>query len=187
MSTPLVRDTLATLEKNVDRAEALVADLSDEQLSWKPAPDVFSVRENIWHMRDIDFDGYLLRVEQTLTKRHPILPDLDGLALAQERRYNELPIGPALQELRYARARARQLFDRITENDLRRTATFETVGEVTVADLPDPLARSRRRSHLGSRTAPRIADRQRDPARTARVADDPTRLTLLGFARNSDP
>jgi hypothetical protein len=71
MSTPLVRDTLATLEKNVDRAEALVADLSDEQLSWKPAPDVFSVRENIWHMRDIDFDGYLLRVEQTLTKRKP--------------------------------------------------------------------------------------------------------------------
>src|SRR5438477_8399068 len=87
-----------------ERVRALVEGLTDEQLSFK-RDDSFSLRENVLHLRDVDVDGYERRVAKMLEEEHPTLPDLDGARLAIERKYNEQPLGPALEAFASSRAR----------------------------------------------------------------------------------
>ena len=51
-------DALAKLSATPVQVAELVYGLSEEQLSWKPSPELFSMRENLWHLRDIDVEGY---------------------------------------------------------------------------------------------------------------------------------
>ena len=57
------------------------------QAAWrsKPAAGGFSLVEHVCHLRDIDGDGYRVRLERMLTEQCPCLPDIDGDALARER------------------------------------------------------------------------------------------------------
>ncbi|MGB2603975.1 MAG: DinB family protein [Candidatus Sulfotelmatobacter sp.] len=61
-------EAISHLSATPQQAEDLMRGLSDEQLSWKPGPDVFSVRENVWHLRDIDVEGYAHRIRLISTK-----------------------------------------------------------------------------------------------------------------------
>src|SRR5229473_5144194 len=81
-------EVIAKLSSVPEQVEGLIRGLSQEQLSWKPAPEVFSVRENVLHLRDIDVEGYAHRVRLILEEEHPALPDVDGGRLARERNYN---------------------------------------------------------------------------------------------------
>src|SRR4051794_29101045 len=107
------------------RVRALVDGICETELSRKPAADVFSLRENILHLRDIDIEGYEKRIERILTAENPFLPDVDGAKLAEERDYNNQPMIPALEA--FARSRARSI-DRLAGADLERVAEMEGVG-----------------------------------------------------------
>ena len=43
-----------------DHIRALLESICETELSRKAAPDVFSLRENVLHLRDIDVEGYEL-------------------------------------------------------------------------------------------------------------------------------
>jgi hypothetical protein len=47
-------EAIAKLSVTPQLIEESVCGLSEEQLSWKFVPEVFSMRENVWHLRDID-------------------------------------------------------------------------------------------------------------------------------------
>jgi hypothetical protein len=115
-----------------DRIRALVGEVCEAELSRKPAPDVFSLRENVLHLRDIDVEGYEKRIARILDEERPFLPDVDGAMLAVERDYNNQPIEPALEA--FARSRARSIA-RLRAADLDRIADFEGVGVVTLRRL----------------------------------------------------
>jgi hypothetical protein len=115
-----------------ERVRALVAGVSDIELSRRPADDYFSLRENVLHLRDIDVEGYEKRVLLILSESDPFLPDVDGAMLARERDYNNQPVAPALDA--FAASRARSL-ERLRGADLERTAEFEGVGRVTLRRL----------------------------------------------------
>jgi hypothetical protein len=124
-----VIDTLAAMP---ERVRALVSGVCDEELSRKPAPDVFSLRENVLHLRDIDVEGYEKRVLLLLNESDPFLPDLDGARLAEERDYNNQPLEPALDAFAASRARS---ISRLRDADLDRSGSFEGVGRVTLRQL----------------------------------------------------
>jgi hypothetical protein len=46
------------LEETPDRVRELVEGWSEEDLSFKPSPSEFSLRENLLHLRDIHVEGY---------------------------------------------------------------------------------------------------------------------------------
>src|SRR3954452_23940392 len=95
------------LEQTPERVRALIAGRSDEELSFKPSPDAFSLRENLLHLRDIDVEGYEVRIAGLLDERGPReFPDIDGAALARERNYNVQPAAPALEDFAASRARS---------------------------------------------------------------------------------
>lgn len=56
---------------------------------WRTAPRAggFSLVEHLCHLRDIDGDGYRVRIERMLTEDRPALLDIDGAQLAIERDY----------------------------------------------------------------------------------------------------
>jgi hypothetical protein len=127
-----VVDRLAAMPQTV---RELVGGRSAEQLSHKPAPDVFSLRENVLHLRDIDVEGYEQRVVRVLAEENPFLPDVDGARLAKERDYNAQPLAPALEAFAASRARSIARLRAATEGDLDRTAEMEGLGRVTLRDL----------------------------------------------------
>ena len=113
----------------------MVYGLSEEQLSWKPSPELFSMRENLWHLRDIDVEGYERRIRLILSEDAPKLSDVNGRKLAKERNYNVQPIDPALTELAIVRASSVERLSACKDADLERTAEMEGAGTVTLRRL----------------------------------------------------
>ena len=135
MST--LRDAIETLARIPERVASMVSGICEAELSRRPAEDVFSLRENVLHLRDIDVEGYEKRIARILTESSPFLPDVDGAALARERDYNVQPIAPALDALAASRRASIARLREVDQADLDRTAELEGVGQVTLRELLD--------------------------------------------------
>ncbi|HEV2213115.1 MAG TPA: DinB family protein [Gammaproteobacteria bacterium] len=115
--------------------ESRIAGLSERELRFKPGTDTFSVLENVCHLRDIEVDGYALRLQLLLTQEYPLLPDINGSELAEARRYNSQAFQPALQAFVDARHGCLGVLANLTPADLAREGHFENVGDVTLGRL----------------------------------------------------
>ena len=129
-----------TLEPTLDaladfprRLEAHFAAVPAELRRWSPPQwggtpaERLSPIEHVWHVRDIEIDGYRQRFRRTLSETHPVLVDLDGEALARERRYAERDPEQALREFREARDANVALLRALDTEALARTAVFEGI------------------------------------------------------------
>jgi DinB superfamily len=125
-------DALSEMPEALERR---LAGLSDPQLRFKPAPDTFSVLENVCHLRDIEVEGYALRLQLLLTQEYPLLPDLNGAELAEERDYNSQKLRPALKGFVDARHGCLGVLANLTAADLVREGHLEKVGDVTLGRL----------------------------------------------------
>jgi hypothetical protein len=128
-------NVIDVLAQTPDRVRALIDGRSEEALSFKAAPDVFSLKENVLHLRDIDMEGFEVRVSRILSEIDPRLPDVDGARLARERNYNVQPIAPALEAFAASRARSIERLRAIKPADLERTAELEGVGRIALHQL----------------------------------------------------
>jgi hypothetical protein len=135
------------LEQTPERVRILIAGQSEEALSFKPSPDEFSLRENVLHLRDIDVEGYEVRITRILSEVEPVFPDVNGAALARERNYNAQPVAPALNAFAASRARSIARLRAIAPADLERTGELEGAGRVTLQELLDRWAQHDR-EHL---------------------------------------
>ena len=133
---------LQSLRLRIDALEGMpafiagvIAAASDAQLRHKPAPELFSIKEQICHLRDIEIGGYTLRLERIFHEHQPKLADIDGAQLAIERKYNEQAVGPAFMAFRAARQSNLIKLRSLSEADLARKAEMVGVGEVTLAQL----------------------------------------------------
>jgi hypothetical protein len=130
-----LEDALATLAAMPEALRLRLAGLTDAQLRFKPGTDTFSVLENVWHLRDIEVEGYAHRLTLLLREENPLLPDLDGSALARERRYNSQPLQPSLDAFVASRRASLAILADVTPAQLERRGLFENVGEVSLSRL----------------------------------------------------
>jgi hypothetical protein len=130
-----LNDAIAKLSSTPQRAKELTKGLSQAQLSWRAVPEVFSLRENVLHLRDIDVEGYEKRIGLILSENTPALPDVDGRSLAGERDYNTQPVQPALDDLRRSRAASMEKLKGCSVKDLQRQAQMQGVGVVSLQRL----------------------------------------------------
>ena len=130
------------LEETPDRVRSLIEGRSEEELSFKPSPDAFSLRENLLHLRDIDVEGYEVRIVGLLSEHRPRrFPDIDGAALARERNYSAQPVAPALEAFAASRARSIARLRAIEPEDLKRTGEIIGVCYVTLELLLEQWTR----------------------------------------------
>jgi hypothetical protein len=131
-------EMLGAMPDQFERAFALVPHdaLRWTPESWEGIPgETFSAIGQACHIRDIERDGYHVRIQRMLDEDHPDLVSLDGYALAVERRYDDADPTAALREFRDARAQTIALLARVTNADLRRTGTFAEYGTISLAGL----------------------------------------------------
>lgn len=123
------------LEETPATLKDLVSSLGEGELSWKPSASAFSFVEHVCHLRDIEREGYALRIAKILSEHQPFLPDIDGEKLAVERAYNSQPLDTALDAFALARKENVRTIAGLTREQLGRGGVQENVGELTLEAL----------------------------------------------------
>lgn len=138
---PIAPETIASLATMPDRFEQLFRSVACKQILWMPQSwegvpgEMFSALEHACHLRDIEVDGYQVRIRRPLEESRPLLPSLDGYALAEERRYRESDAAAVLTAFRDARRATVDRIGRLGDEQLSRPAMFEGHGAVTVLGI----------------------------------------------------
>lgn len=113
--------------------------IAADELKRKPSTDEFSFLENVCHLRDIEQEGYTVRISKLLNESNPTLPDIDGARLARERDYNSEDFETALGEFEPLRENNVRVLSRLQPEGLSRSGMFEGVGPVTLKTLAEMM------------------------------------------------
>jgi hypothetical protein len=104
--------------------------------SWEGIPsEPLTAIEQVCHVRDIEIDGYHVRLRRTLTETHPTLASIDTDALARERAYARSDATAALAAFREARLQTVALVAGLAPEQFDRTAVFEGYGPLSLRSL----------------------------------------------------
>ena len=136
--SPAMLDALAAFPRQL---AAYYAEVPPAFVNWAPSDwtgipsERFTALEQLWHVHDVEIDGYHQRFRRILDEDHPFLPDLGSEALAQARGYATREAAPALEGFRVARERTVALLSALDGAQLSRTALFEDYGPVSTRGL----------------------------------------------------
>lgn len=129
------RELVDFLEETPAIIGRLTIGWSEQALRRKPSDDEFSALEQVCHLRDIEREGYSLRIRKIVTESQPALPDIDGSRLARERSYNSQNFAAALEDFSLARNENIALVRGLSSDQLERSGVLEGVGEITLERL----------------------------------------------------
>ena len=129
------REVVRFLEETPESIRQLTTGLRNGEACWKPAPDAFSALEQVCHLRDLEREGYALRIDKLLKENQPSLPDFDGGRIAKERDYNSQDFESALEDFARARAENVRLMKTLSMDELHRSGVLAGVGEITLMKL----------------------------------------------------
>lgn len=145
--------TLCALRSFPDQLEALYAAFPATHADWAPPSwdgipsETFTAIGQLCHIRDIEIDGYHVRLRRLLDEDQPGLVSIDSYQVARERRYPDAPAGELFAAFRQARALTVDLLESLSDSQWRRSGVFEGYGPVTVAGLAHYLC-SHDQQHL---------------------------------------
>ena len=133
--------TLLALAIFPDQLEQFYAAVPARRANWTPPSwdgipsEMLTAIGQVCHVRDIEIDGYQLRIERALTETNPHLPSLDTYQLAKDRNYGGANATEALAAFRTARRQTLDTIASLGASQLERRAVFEGYGWVTVRGL----------------------------------------------------
>lgn len=139
-------ETLATTPQAL---KAAIRGLSKKVLVFTPAPGKWSILEILCHMRDMERDAYLVRYRRILTEDEPLLPSLEGEALAIERDYRSAKASDVVREWLSLRRENLQMLRKAGRGQWGRAGVHETDGRLTLEDLIRRHAIGNDEAHLG--------------------------------------
>jgi hypothetical protein len=105
-------------------------------LSWNGVPsEQFTAIEQVCHVRDIEVEGYHVRLRRTLDENHPLLASIDSEPLAISRAYATADVGAVFASFREARRQTLAIIASVTQAQWQRSAEFEGYGPLTLRSL----------------------------------------------------
>lgn len=137
----LFSNTLSELAAMPDRLEAAFALVPEGFRNWTPASwegipgERFAPLGQVCHVRDIEIQGYRVRIARMLAEENPSLESLDSYALANGGSYDAADPRDALEAFRAARAATLELLRGVTAEQLARRGTFGEYGPLTLRSL----------------------------------------------------
>jgi hypothetical protein len=135
VNVPEFQETLESLAQTPQRVADLIAGLDRDALRYRPGPDAFSAVEQVCHLRDIEHEGYTVRVRRILQEDNPKLDGINGSQLALERDYQSQDATSALAAFTDARRTSLELLKNASEAELARTCSLEGSTNLTLAGL----------------------------------------------------
>lgn len=130
---------MTTLARFPEILRAVVAAVPEEQWRTRGPNDFFALVEHAHHLADLEEEGYARRIERLLREDRPSLPDFAGDVIAQERRYIDQPLLPALERFCATRDANVARFAALTEEEWTRSGTQEGAGPVDVRRVHDMM------------------------------------------------
>lgn len=107
-----------------------LADITDAELDFRPAPGQWSPREVVHHLADSEMTS-AIRLRLLLAEDGPTIVGYDQEAFARELFYDR-PVEDSLAAFRAARATTAAILERLTDEQFARTGTHTEVGEYGV-------------------------------------------------------
>ena len=129
-----LRETLERLGAMPAFVEAALHEAGEENLGLRPSDDTFALVEQACHLRDLEREGYLVRVRRMLSEKAPVLEGFDGQAVAAARDYAGQDAHAAAQDFAAARRELVAVVGARGADDLKREATFDG-RRITLTDL----------------------------------------------------
>lgn len=129
-----------------EQVEALLRLVPEGRLDWMPDSweavpgEMFSVLGQVCHLRDIEVEGYHLRIRRMLSETKPDLESLDSYALAESGDYHAADAGGAMAAFRAARQITLEHLAGLSAAQLDRPGTFAEYGPITLRGLIHLLA-----------------------------------------------
>ena len=142
----LSKATLSELAAMPDRLEAAFRLVPAELRNWKPPSwegipgERFSPLGQVCHVRDIELEGYHVRIARMLEEENPSLESLESYELATRRNYDAADPAEALAAFRAARELTLGLLGDLTAERLARRGVFTGYGPLTLRSLVHYLA-----------------------------------------------
>jgi hypothetical protein len=131
---------LVTLESTPALVARASASLSPAEARVRPAGGGFSFVENVWHLADLEREGYGMRIRRILCEENPALSNFHGERIARERGYQEKDLERGLGLFTRTRQANLEKLRALSAADWKRSGSQEGVGRVTLADLPRMMA-----------------------------------------------
>lgn len=135
MISPEIAQTLMALMVFPADVSGRVRDLSDDALRFKPTAADFCFTEHACHLRDLEREGYAVRINRILGEDHPVLSDFDGTRVAAERDYQSQDFLTATLEFTKARLSNVEKLCSLAAEHFQRTGEFEGTGPITLEQL----------------------------------------------------
>ena len=135
MTETELQSLIAFLAETPTVVRQLVGELSADEARQRPAANEFSALEQACHLRDIEREGYAVRLRRLLSEAEPMLADINGARLARERDYQSQDFAAALEAFAQARSENMALIKTLAPDQLQLGGTLESVGRVTLAQL----------------------------------------------------
>lgn len=131
---------LLTLESTPLLLARAVGRVSREQAAIRPRGGGFSLVEHVWHLADLEREGYAARIRRLLHEDEPMLSDFEGDRIARERCYVRRDIGQGLAAFAEARRANVESLRGLPRSAWRRSGVQQSVGRVTLSDIPQMMS-----------------------------------------------
>ena len=158
---------LLTLESTPALLAQAAADLGPSNARRRPSEGAFSFVENVWHLADLEREGYGLRIRRLLAENEPALVNFDGDRLARERNYQDRDAERGLALFAHARAQNLEILRNLSASDWKRFGALEGVGRVDLSDMVRLMA-DHDRSHSADIACIRAVLRGEEPCENDR-------------------
>jgi DinB superfamily len=128
-----VFEELGSMPAFVERAARLLG----ESGTRAPGPEgSFSLVEHVWHLADLEMEGFGERIRRLRAERDPVLPDFEGDRIARERHYSARDLREGMDRFRAAREANLRALSEVTTDEWARGGTQEGYGALSLRDLP---------------------------------------------------
>jgi glutathione S-transferase len=129
-----LQDAIAALAVMPGYLDSALHACGADELALRPSEDGFSLVEQACHLRDLEREGYLVRMRRILAEDTPALEAFDGDAVAKARDYLAADAHAAARDFAAARREVIALIAPLGDGELARAAIFDG-DRITLADL----------------------------------------------------
>jgi hypothetical protein len=129
----LLLERLAAMPRFLEESFAA---LTPAEAAERLADGEFAPVEQVWHLADLEREGYAVRIRRLLEEDTPQLADFDGRRIAADRNYRSLDLREGLAAFRAARLVNVALLREVPTAAWARAGTLEGVGRFALFDLP---------------------------------------------------
>ncbi len=133
MSDP-VAESLRVLTHTPATLRGLVADIAEEDLSWRPNAERWSIAMVLAHLADVEVGGFQNRFRAMLEQDAPILRRYDQLVLFRSGK-TAWDAPAQLAAFQRERSRTLKMLQSMPSGATERIGRHEELGEITVAQL----------------------------------------------------